>query len=165
MELNVIIEIAGQNLIQKPLSAEQFLRYEQRKTTQSIELANEWLVYETFGNDIDLSKLKFRDRGKLLAGLTQTKVQFNDDKLLPETSDFTVSGNRFTEKDDSGNYFDGFISKASKDAIAAYRWAIPKVLLMNGEEIREHHFSQPAPNGIGFEGCAVIVQWLSSFLI
>lgn len=163
MNLTTVIEFAGQQFVQKPLTADQFFEYEKRKTSQSIKLANEWLIYEAFG-EVDLSKLKFRDRGRLLSGLTTTKVGFNDDLPLTETSDFVVCGNRFTEKENSGDVFDQFISKAAKEAIAAYRWAIPRVLLMNGEEIKEHHFTKIAPDGIGFEAAAVLTQWLAGFL-
>lgn len=163
MELNTVIRIGGKDLIQKPLPAIAYFEYEKRKTTQSVKLANEWLQYEAFG-DIDISTLKFRDRGRLLMGLTNVKVQFNDDLPLEDSSDFTVAGNRFTEKPNSGDIFDQFILKAQKDAIASVKWAIPQVFLMNGQEITDKDFTLSSPDGIGFEGASILTRWLQSFL-
>lgn len=162
MELRTAITIRNKQFIQKPLTAKDYFEYEKRKTNQSIQLANEWLVYESFGENN--TELKFRDRGKLLLSITNTKAIFNDDLPITESSDFSVCGNRFTEKEDSGDYFDQFIAKVSGDAIAAYQWVIPKIFLLNDELITSQHFEKPAPEGIGFEGAAILVQWLSSFL-
>jgi hypothetical protein len=91
-------------------------------------------------------------------------VTKHDDLPLSESSDFSVAGNRYTEKENSGDSFDQFIAKAATDPIAAYRWVIPKIFLKNGVAIADLDFDTLSPEGIGFEGAAVLVQWLSSFL-
>lgn len=157
----------GLELTPKPLSANKFFEYEKRKTSQSVAIANQWISHEAYYEtypEMDLEKLRFREKGRLLAVLTSAKVIFNDDLPLAETSDFTVSGNRFTEREDSGDAFDRFLSEATANPLAAYRWVTPKVLLMNGEEISQSHFDLVPPDGIGFEAMAIIVQWLSAFL-
>ena len=162
MELITAITIGGKQFTQKPLTAKDYFEYERRKINQSIQLANEWLIYESFGESG--TGLKFRDKGRLLLSITNTKVIKNDDLPLSESSDFSVCGNQFTEVENSGDYFDQFIAKSATDAIAAYQWVIPKIFLINGQTITQQHFDKPSPEGIGFEGMAVLVQWLSSFL-
>lgn len=169
-ELKTIIEISGKIFVQKPLPASAYFEYEKRKITQSIQLANEWLIYEAFeidGHGVteeDLKGLKFRARGRLLLGLTAVDITYNDDLPMSESSDFSICGNRFTEKEDSGNYFDRFVGKFAQDALAAYRWVIPNILLINNRPIADKDFMQPAPDGMGFEGAAAITQWLKAFL-
>lgn len=169
-EIKTVIEIGKRIFVQKPLSANQYFEYEKRKIKQSVKIANEWLLYEAFeidGHGVteeDLKGLKFRDRGRLLLGLTAVDVTCNDDLPLSETSDFAVCSNRFTEKEDSGDYFDKFITKVAINPIDAYQWIIPKIILINERSITPEDFIKPAPDGIGFEGAATLTQWIQGFL-
>lgn len=163
MELVTAINIKGKQFIRKELTANDYFEYEKRKINQSVSLANEWLIYEAFGK-CDLSELRFRDRGRLLLSLTNATAIKHDDLSLAESSDFSVGGNRYIEKEDSGDFFDQFIAKASNNSIDAFKWIIPKVFLKNGNAIAPLDFEKPAPDGIGFEGAAILVQWLSGFL-
>lgn len=165
-----IVKIDGKDYVQKQLTADDFLEYENRKVTQSIVLANQWIIYEAYGS-VDLSKVKFRQRGKLLASLTEVKVVFNDDLPLGESSDFMIASNHFVEKENSGDHFDTFILRSSeasqksrKEALKVYQQAIVDTLLMNGKEIEAHHFSKQAPEGIGFGAMGVLIKWIEAFL-
>ena len=160
-----IVELKGKEYTQNFLTANHFMEYERRKTSQSVKLANEWLVYEAYGHDLDLSSIRFRDRGKLLTNLTYADITYNDDLPLDETADFTVEGNRFTETENSGDAFDQFVALAQKNPTGAYRNATKRTLMINGEPITDSHFELIAPSGaIGFKGMAVVHRWLSAFL-
>ncbi|GEM_PF-3580399 len=169
-KLKTIVKVGGKVFVQKPLSASAHFEYENRKTTQSIQLANEWLLYEAFeidGHNVieeDLKGLKFRERGRLLLGVTAVNITYNDDLPMNESSDFSVCGNRFTEKEDSGDCFNEFVAKFAQDALEAYRWVIPEILLCNNREITDTDFIKLAPDGIGFEGANAITRWLQAFL-
>lgn len=144
------------------LPGNKYFEYEKRKVTQSVKLANEWLLMEAYGSELDISKLKFREKGAMLSEVTTAKAICHDDKPFQETGDFSVGGNRYTEVDNSGDYFDQFIAKAAQDSLAAYRWAIPLVLSLNGKEIKDKDFEERG--AIAFADVGVLIQWLSAFL-
>ncbi len=155
-----LIEIGKQEGLRKFLTAKDYFEYEKRKTQQSIKLANEWLLHQAY-EGIDFSRLRFREHGKLLITLTTPTVKLNDDLPLEESSDFSVGENRYTESEkEMGEIFSEFTIRATKDAIAAIRWAIPKVLLLNGREITPQDFEET----IKFEDAAILTRWLQGFL-
>lgn len=160
------IIIQGKKVHYKHLNANTFLDYEARKQQQNVKLANEWLIGEAYGYDFDFSQYKFRDRGRLLVGLTQATVDYLDDQPLDQTSHFRVEGNEFKEREDSGDSFDLFaVQQQSGDPRAAYSRVARGALLINNEPIEDLHFELSAnQGGIGFKGMAIIKQWSLAFL-
>lgn len=157
--------IKGEKIHYKPLNANAFLEYENRKSKQNIKLANEWLIGEAYGYDFDFRQYRFRDRGRLLIGLTYADVLCLDNQPLTESSYFEVEGNKFREKSDSGDAFDTFAVQQQKGDPLAYLNVAKRGLLINDEAIEDHHFELTAnQGGIGFKGMAAIQRWALAFL-